>query len=168
MSADRIRGRRGRVLQSMLRLLTLIALAVALPLGTLACGQEDEEEAAGQTVEVVGTDFALAPATIHLDEAGTYTFRFVNEGESEHALEIDGQGIEEETDLVAPGETAELTVELTEGEYEMYCPVDGHRGMGMDGAVVVGTGGGAGTTEHEDTTTDEEEETTTEDDGYRY
>lgn len=168
MSVDRIRLRGGSVLGDMLRLLTYVTVALALLLALLACG-EDEEAAAGQTVEVVGTEFALDPSTVNLDEPGTYTFHFVNDGEFEHALEIDGHGIEEETDVVGGGETADVTVELTEeGEYEMYCPVGNHRDMGMEGTVIVGGGAGAGTDTGGATTEDETttEETTTEDDGY--
>jgi plastocyanin len=91
---------------------------------------------------------------------------FRNEGGAVHALEVDGHGIEEETEEIGGGETAEITVELTEeDEYELYCPVGNHRDQGMEGKVVVG-GGGAGGAGTDETTTDE---TTTEDDGdYRY
>jgi plastocyanin len=153
----------------MLRLLTYVTVALALPLALLACGEDGGEEASGQIVEVSATEFAFDPSTINLDEAGTYTFRLTNDGQFEHALEIDGQGIEEETDVIGGGETAEVTVDLTEGEYEIYCPVGNHREMGMEGSLVVGGGTGAGTDTGGATTEDEtttEEETTTEDDGY--
>ena len=169
MAVDRIRLRRVPVLGDMLRLLTYVTVVLALPLALLACGEEGEE-AAGQTVEVVGTEFALDPSTVNLDQPGTYTFHFVNDGEFEHALEIEGHGIEDETDVIGGGETADVTVELTEeGEYELYCPVGNHREMGMEGTVIVGGGTGAGTDTGGATTEDEtttEEETTTEDDGY--
>ena len=166
MSVDRIRHRGGSVLGDMLRLLTYIFVALALPLALLACG-EDEGEATGEVVEVSATEFAFDPSNIQLDEAGTYTFRLTNDGEFEHALEIEGQGIEEETDVIGGGETAELTVDLAEGEYEIYCPVGNHREMGMEGTLVVGAGGagagtGTGTTEDETTT---EDDTSTDDDG---
>lgn len=156
--------------------MTRIVVAALLVLALSACGSggDDGEDAGGggggggdaQTIEIVGTEFALEPATVELDEPGSYAFVFRNEGGAVHALEIDGHGIEEETEEIGGGETAELTVELTEeGEYELYCPVGNHRDQGMEGKVVVG-GGGAGGAGTEETTTDE---TTTEDDGdYRY
>jgi plastocyanin len=170
MPVDRIRARGASVLGGMLRLLTYICVALAVPLALVACGSDEEEEAGGQTVDVTATEFAFDPANIQLDEAGTYTFHLTNAGEFEHALEIEGQGIEEETDVIGGGESADVTVDLTDGEYEIYCPVGNHREMGMEGTLVVGAGGagagtdtgGTGTMEDETTTGD----TATDDDGY--
>ena len=53
--------------------------------------------------------------------------------------------VEEETDEIAPGESADLTVDLADGEYEIYCPIDDHRSMGMEGTLVVGSGSAGGT-----------------------
>jgi uncharacterized cupredoxin-like copper-binding protein len=98
-----------------------------------------------------------------VDQTGTVTFRVTNNGAIAHALEVDGQGIEEETETIDPGESAELTVDLTEeGSYELYCPIGDHRDQGMEGELIVGAGaGGAGT----GTTDDEDDGATTEDDG---
>jgi plastocyanin len=139
----------------MMRLALLAFLALVLA----ACGSAGDDEdgsgtpagEGGQTIEIVGTEFALEPAMVELDAPGTYTFVFRNEGGTVHALEVDGHGVEEETEEIGAGETAELTVELAEaGEYELYCPVGNHREQGMEGTVVVG--GAAGTTTHETTT----------------
>ena len=159
MSVDRIRPRRPLVLGGMLRLLTYICVALALPLVLLACGGGDDEEAGGQTVDVSATEYKFNPPDIQVDAAGTYTFHLTNAGEVEHALEIDGQGIEESTDVIGGGDSADVTVDLAEGEYEIYCPVGNHREMGMEGTLTVGAGGGAGT--GSDTT---EDETSTDDD----
>ena len=87
----------------------------------------------------------------------------VNDGEVPHALEVEGDGIEVETGSIAPGEAAELTVELREGEYEVYCPIGDHRAEGMEGTLVVGSGAAGGT----GTGTGEEEDEG-EDEGSRY
>jgi uncharacterized cupredoxin-like copper-binding protein len=152
----------------------VLALLVAVGAG---CGAGDDEEAApvgeaggGAAVEISATEFALDPATIELDEAGTYTFRLVNDGGAVHALKIEGNGLEVEIEQIEAGESAELTVELAAGEYELYCPVGNHKDQGMEGTVVVGSAAAGGTTtdetttEDDDTTTEEEEE----DDGYGY
>jgi hypothetical protein len=65
--------------------------------------------------------------------------------------------VEEETETIEPGESAELTVDLSkEGSYEIYCPIEGHRDLGMDGTLTVGAAstGGSGTAEDEGTSTD--------------
>jgi plastocyanin len=169
MRVDRIRVPLAAVLGGMLRLVTYICVGLALPLSLLACGSDDGEEAGGQRVDVTATDFAFNPSDIQLDTSGSYTFHLTNDGGVEHALEIEGQGIEEGTDVIGGGDSADVTVDLAEGEYEIYCPVGNHREMGMEGTLTVGGGGGAGTgtdTSEEETTT--EDETGTEDESMGY
>ena len=137
-----------------MRLLPLAVVATAFALA--GCGSNDGSSAsssgARSTVEVHLSEFKLDPSHVSVDQPGTYTFKAVNDGQYVHALELEGHGVEEKTDDIQPGESAEFTVDLKEaGDYELYCPVDGHRGKGMDGAVDVGgTGAGAGatTTDH--------------------
>jgi plastocyanin len=148
-----------------------LALVVVAGVAALAgCGAEEESaetaapaSGAARTIEIRETEFALDPSTVSLDRAGTYAFRAVNDGSVDHALELEGNGIEEETETIGAGESAELTVELSEGTYELYCPVGNHRGQGMAGRVVVGAGA-ATTTTGGDATTDGETETSEDDD----
>ena len=129
-----------------MRLLTLILIALAIPFAA-ACGGGDDSSSnttaatggggGGQTVDLAATDFHFNPPTIPVD-AGTVTFKLTNNGETSHALEIEGNGIEEGSDTIGPGESTELTVDLAEGEYEIYCPVGNHKDMGMVGTVTVG------------------------------
>lgn len=108
---------------------------------------EKSANATGQvvkTIEVKETEYKLDPANIDLDKAGTYVFKAVNAGNTPHALEIEGNGVEEETDTIDPGKSAELKVSLKAGKYEIYCPVDGHRDEGMEGTVTVAQGSGGG------------------------
>jgi uncharacterized cupredoxin-like copper-binding protein len=91
---------------------------------------------AAKTIRIDATDFAFEPSTVQVSAPGTYTFVVANSGKAEHALEIEGPGVEEDTGTIAPGSEAELTVEIAEaGEYEIYCPVGGHRDMGMEGTL---------------------------------
>ena len=55
--------------------------------------------------------------------AGQTTFEIANVGSLPHAFEIEGQGMEEETENISPGQTATLTVDLQPGRYVAYCPV---------------------------------------------
>ena len=67
-----------------------------------------------------------------------------NDGQIAHALEVEGPNGEAKTGTIDPGSSATLTVDLSKpGTYEMYCPIDNHKGMGMKGTVVV-AGGGSG------------------------
>ncbi len=92
-----------------------------------------------KTVAISETEYKLTPSTVNLAKPGTYVFKAKNDGAIDHALEIEGQGLEEETETIAPGESADLRVTITKpGSYEMYCPVDNHRDQGMEGTVALG------------------------------
>ena len=127
-----------------------------------ACGGEDATEgdaAAGGSLEIVLTDFAVEPSTGSL-QPGDYAARVVNEGGVAHALKVDGPTGETASADIQPGESVELELDLGEaGEYELTCPIGDHRDRGMEASLAVG-GGGATTTE--DTTPEDDE------DDYRY
>ena len=103
-------------------------------------GTTTTSAAAGTPVTMSLVDFALEPKTVQVDAPGTYTFKVTNNGQTQHALEIEGNGVEEETDTLGPGDSGEVTVELAAGEYELYCPIDSHRANGMEGTLVVAGG----------------------------
>jgi uncharacterized cupredoxin-like copper-binding protein len=91
-----------------------------------------------ETIPVNETEMSLDPTDITLDRPGTYVFRAVNVGNAPHALRIEGNGIEEQqTEEIGPGESADLTVTLDSGTYEMDCPVDDHEDLGMRGTITV-------------------------------
>jgi plastocyanin len=68
--------------------------------------------------------------------AGSVTIMLVNESDTPHAVEVEGSGVEEESETITAGET-ELTVDLEAGEYTYYCPVGNHRDQGMEGTLTV-------------------------------
>jgi uncharacterized cupredoxin-like copper-binding protein len=104
----------------------------------------------GQTIQVKESEFKLTPSSLTVSKPGKVTFEATNAGSVDHALEVEGNGVEEETSTISPGSSAKLTVDLSKnGTYEVYCPIDNHRAMGMEAKLVVGggsAGGGATTT----------------------
>jgi plastocyanin len=136
-------------------------MAVLLATGLLAaagCGDDDDEDegsggatpstqadtgsseasggGGGGGTKVSLTEFKIDPANPKV-KAGKVTFSVSNDGQVPHALEVEGNGIEEETDVLNGGDSAELSVDLKPGEYEWYCPVGNHADMGMKGTLTV-------------------------------
>src|SRR6266542_3494447 len=72
------------------------------------------------TVKVTETEFKIALASTNL-KAGKITFDVKNDGKIQHDLAI--KGISEKTKLISPGGSAQLTVTLEPGNYELYCSV---------------------------------------------
>jgi plastocyanin len=71
-------------------------------------------------------------------KAGKVTIQFSNQSQLPHAVEIEGNGLEEQqTETVTGKDAAPLTVDLKPGVYTFYCPVDGHRAAGMEGKLTV-------------------------------
>jgi uncharacterized cupredoxin-like copper-binding protein len=91
----------------------------------------------GAEVTIAESEFKLDPAKPKV-KAGWVTFKAVNNGTVAHALEIEGKGVEVKTHNIEPGKSQTLHVKLDKpGTYEMYCPVDGHKGQGMEGEITV-------------------------------
>jgi len=133
----------------------LVCVAVAVPLTFAACGDDEEtttaasdtatteatttEEPAsggGSTVDISETEFALDPSD-PTAAAGTVTFNVANDGETVHNLEVEGNGVEETTDTIEAGASAELTADLEAGEYRIYCSIGDHAAQGMEGTLTV-------------------------------
>lgn len=83
------------------------------------------------------TDFHIKLSTEKF-QPGRYTFTATNMGHHEHALEIEGPGGENRSKTMDPGQSTTLAVTLKSGSYEVYCPVDGHKDLGMKTAITVG------------------------------
>jgi plastocyanin len=82
-----------------------------------------------------GGDISWEPTDLSA-AAGSVTIKLVNESDVPHAVEVEGNGVEEESETITGGET-ELTVDLEAGEYRFYCPVGEHAQNGMDGTLTV-------------------------------
>jgi plastocyanin len=68
---------------------------------------------------------------------GTVTIDMDNPSDVPHAVEIEGQGVEEVGEVVEKGGVSTVTADLEPGEYEYYCPVGNHEAEGMTGTLTV-------------------------------
>ncbi|HEX2396566.1 MAG TPA: cupredoxin domain-containing protein [Solirubrobacteraceae bacterium] len=55
----------------------------------------------------------------------------------QHGIAVEGNGVDQDGPVVAPGKTSTVTVTLKPGKYEFYCPFDGHKQQGMKGTLTV-------------------------------
>ncbi|MFE6177072.1 cupredoxin domain-containing protein [Streptomyces sp. NPDC056464] len=118
--------------------------------GSSSPAPEQSGEPGTTQVDVKMTDFKMELSETTL-KAGDYTFVAKNDGDHDHALEIEGSGTEQKTRTLEPGESANLTITLKDGTYEVYCPVDDHKGMGMKTELTVG---GTASTDSDTNTSD--------------
>jgi uncharacterized cupredoxin-like copper-binding protein len=122
-------------------LVPLVALgALVLAGGTAPAGASTKTT----KVKAIETEFKIALSKKTF-AAGSYTFVTENKGKVTHALEITGPGLHNAaTPDIAPGKSTNLKVTLKAGKYDVFCPVPGHKMLGMNVNIVV-TGAGAHT-----------------------
>jgi uncharacterized cupredoxin-like copper-binding protein len=147
-----------------MRALSLIALLCALAIPIAGCGGDDDDSGGGgggasdsggggasdsgggassggaaQTLKIA----ADPSGALKFDKssltakAGKLTIVMDNPSDLPHAVEIEGQGVEAEGETVEKGGVSKATAEVKAGEYEFYCPVDGHKQAGMEGTLTV-------------------------------
>ncbi|MER5207528.1 plastocyanin/azurin family copper-binding protein [Streptomyces sp. NPDC002825] len=131
----------------------LLGLSAAALAGLLAaCGGGDGGSSSGTTTPPPDQNSSapagatrvkadLADFRITLSQRtfapGTYAFVATNTGDHDHALEVEGPGGEKRSSTIGPGESTTLTVTLKDGTYDIYCPVDGHKDLGMKTEITV-------------------------------
>jgi uncharacterized cupredoxin-like copper-binding protein len=140
-----------------MRSLRLAAAAAALTLVLAACGSSSSSAssnptssapaggsstpaASGTSVDVTLKDFSITVAAGTKFKAGTYTFVVTNQGPSSHNLTINGPGVSNQGTPTFGSGTKNLTVKLSNGTYDLYCSVPGHKALGMDTHITVGPG----------------------------
>lgn len=86
------------------------------------------------TVQVTESEFKIVLASTDL-KAGKIAFDVKNDGAIPHDLAI--AGTSDKTKLIPAKGSAQLSVTLKPGTYELYCTVAGHKEAGMDLKVTV-------------------------------
>lgn len=143
-------------MQFLNRHMTQTVMILFVAVGLVACGggerearnraNDDQSASVAQssgsasadqaTVNVVARDFefSLDAASV---AAGTVTFIVSNKGSMPHdfAITIDGQ--RHKTEMIKPGDSAVLTVDLAPGSYEYICTIPGHAILGMKGSLTI-------------------------------
>jgi plastocyanin len=147
-----------------MRALTLISLVCALAIPVAGCGGDDDDDggsgsgsAGTQTNESSGGGASSggggAAQTLKLvadpggalkfdksslsAKAGKVTIVLDNPSSLPHAVEIEGNGVEESSSTIGMDETTKVSATVKAGTYEYYCPVDGHKAAGMEGTLTV-------------------------------
>jgi uncharacterized cupredoxin-like copper-binding protein len=96
--------------------------------------------AGGNAIAVGETEFKLTPADPSV-KSGKVTIVAKNNGKVTHAIAVEGAGAggkDAKSSSISPGQSTTLTVNLKPGKtYEFYCPIDGHKGLGMKGEIKV-------------------------------
>ena len=130
--------------------LSLVVALVIAGCGGDDGGQKSKGTKAGSgsragAVSIRESEYKLNPANPKVAKAHVVSFRVRNEGRATHALEIEGPNGEARSQDIGPGSAKTVKVDLSKpGSYEFYCPVDGHRKLGMAGQVIVAGGGKSG------------------------
>jgi plastocyanin len=103
------------------------------------------------------TEYKLTPADISPKKSGNHTILAMNQGKITHAIEVEGGGAggkDVRSADIAPGQAATITVDLTAGKtYTWYCPIDGHKALGMKGTIKVAGAAGSSSAGTPQTTT---------------
>jgi plastocyanin len=148
-----------------MRAVALISLICALAIPVAGCGGDDDDDGGSgggaantQTKETSGGGASSgggggAAQTLKLSadpggalkfdkstltaKAGKVTIVLDNPSSLPHAVEIEGNGIEESSSTIGKGETTKVSATVKAGKYEYYCPVDGHKAAGMEGTLTV-------------------------------
>ena len=126
-----------------------LPVAVVLTFGAAGCGAGGSDGPAGPdgdstdagevptaTVKVVARDVSLEPKAASAP-AGTIALSYVNEGQLQHTLLIDGQEKRLSLAVTKDGDVDNGTVDLSPGRYVLYCDIPGHRAAGMEAELTV-------------------------------
>jgi plastocyanin len=116
----------------------LPVVAMLLASGSGHSGRSATTAITSSRVTATETEYKIVLSRASL-KPGTYSFVAVNKGKIAHSLAVNGPGVAHKriTGTIPPGSSKTLTITLRKGSYDVYCPVDGHKALGMDRKVSV-------------------------------
>ena len=117
---------------------SLVGVAVFM-LSSSGCGFNAGAGDVVGTINVTATDAGYDPATVTLDKPGKYTFHYTNNGSRPYAVDVEGNGVDTDGDVVDPGKSGDVQVDLSKpGTYAMHSQTDNtDRSKELHGQVVV-------------------------------
>jgi uncharacterized cupredoxin-like copper-binding protein len=139
----------------MTRLSTSRAVVAAAGALAAGCGSDDSKDSAAPAPAATTSSSAGAATdlTLAADESGglsftkktltakagkvTITMDNPSGDQMPHAIAIEGNGVDQDGQVVQPGGKSTVSVDLKPGKYTFYCPVGQHRQAGMEGTLTV-------------------------------
>jgi plastocyanin len=151
-----------KITRSPVRRLPLAAAVSLLAVVLAGCGSSSSSSSSstpaaggsggpGTNIAVTLKNYSITLASMPT-APGTYTFNVTDKGPSSHNLTISGPGVSDQTTgtFDSSDGTKTLTVTLKNGSYDFFCSVPGHKALGMNVQVMIGSGssggGGGGST----------------------
>jgi len=124
-------------LHARLKMVTACLLAFVLA-GCVSRQTGTVPRAESAVVGVVMREFEFEPRPL-VAKAGRVRFQLMNRGSVEHDFMITElmMDMEHDRDLVQPGQTKTIEVDLKPGVYEVVCTVPGHKEAGMKVTIKV-------------------------------
>ncbi len=102
--------------------------------------------AAAVSTQVMVSDFTITPATIQVAAGVPVVMHVMNHGPSPHIVAVQTPGGIVQTGQIDANATADLNLPaLDPGQYEVWCPIAGHKELGMVATLAVGSASGSGT-----------------------
>jgi plastocyanin len=123
------------------KLVAAVAVTAAAVAGTAASqaanGATPKRPAATtKTLSASKSKIAFNVKTIRVKH-GKVTLKMSNPSGIQHAIAVEGHGVDKDGKTVGKGGTSTVTVSVKKGTYTFYCPVPGHKAAGMKGKLIV-------------------------------
>jgi plastocyanin len=109
----------------------------ACVVGMLVAGCGASGQTGGTVVTATETEYHIVLSRTSFTP-GTYTFVATNRGFVTHSLKIVGPGVNgQHLPILAPGQSASMTVTLRPGSYDVFCQIGRHKQLGMNVIIQV-------------------------------